>query len=288
MDAEKRIDRGEAFRRGIAFLKRAGVSNPAMDASILLGHITGETSATVLLERNMALTTRETALFQNLIERRCRHEMLSRLIGEKEFFSRAFRTTSDVLDPRPETEILVEKAIDCLKKLSGQPWILDVGTGSGVIAVTLAAENPRVHVVATDISAEALKLALVNAQNHRVSGRIRFVRTDLALCIKDGRCFDQIVSNPPYISKTEYPKLPVEVIKGDPVESLVAGPEGTEFYPALAELAGRLLKPGGHLIVEVGLGQSSFVKDLFLEKGLDCVEIFPDLAGVPRVVKGIR
>ena len=286
MEAESGLDRGEAFRRGITILKRAGILNPAMDASILLGHITGETSATVLMDRKMALTVRQTALFQNLIKRRCRHETLSRLIGKKEFYSRPFRTTSDVLDPRPETEILVDKAIEILNNLSGQPRILDVGTGSGVIAVTLAAENPGIHVTATDISAAALKLALKNAQDYSVSGRINFIKTDLAACFNDKKCFDLIFSNPPYISHEEYPNLPEEVIKGDPVASLVAGPEGTEFYPALAELARRLLKPGGHIIVEVGAGQGSFVINLFLEKGLVDVEVFPDLAGIPRVVKG--
>jgi release factor glutamine methyltransferase len=287
MVAVSDINRGEAFRRGIMLLKRAGIPNPTVDASVLLGHITGENAATVLLERKTVLTSREAGLFKELIQRRCRHEVSSRLVGKKEFFSRMFRVTTDVLDPRPETEILVEKALDCLRDCPGQSRILDVGTGSGVIAVTLAAENPGVLVAATDISPAALKLALANAMDHRVSDRVRFIRTELALGVKDEKCFDLLISNPPYVSQAEYPSLPVEVIHGDPVEALVSGPEGTEFYPALVGIAVRILKPGGYLLLEVGAGHSPLVKELFLKAGFADVEVFQDLAGMPRVVKGV-
>ena len=288
MKAESSLHRGKAFQTGVALLERAGISNPALDASVLLGHTIGKTAATILMERNATLTAEEAALFQDLIERRCRRETLSRLIGKKEFYSRSFRTTRDVLDPRPETEILVERSLESFGSFCGSPKVLDVGTGSGAIAVTLAAESPGSFVVATDISMAALGIALGNAEDHGVLDRIRFIATDLASSLVETARFDVIVSNPPYVSRTEYPTLPLEVLQGDPVEALVAGPEGTEFYPVLAELACKLLNPGGHLLVEVGCGQSPFVESLFKSKGFENVEAFPDLAGIARVVRGTR
>ena len=288
MEAVEDLDRAEAFRKGVSILKGAGIANPALDTSVLLGHITGEAPGTVLLERNKVLTNDESARFAALIERRCNREVVSRLVGTKEFFSRAFRTSQNVLDPRPETEILVDEALDCVRRLPGHPKVLDVGTGSGVIAVTLSIEDPRVSVVATDICFNALKLALANARDHGVSDRICFIKADLAQCFAETACFDLLVSNPPYVSRGEYPALPTEVRIGDPVSALVAGPEGTEFFEPLVRWAGILLRPGGALLVEVGAGQSLFVEEIFRNGGFKEVATLPDLAGIGRVVKGKR
>jgi release factor glutamine methyltransferase len=174
MMSARGAERGEAFRRSVSLLGEAGIGNPALDASVLLGYVTGEEPATALMERSKVLTADEAALYETLIERRCRRETVSRLTGQKEFYSRVFHTTPDVLDPRPETEILVEKALHHLKDLTGKPKVLDIGTGSGVIAVTLAAENRNAVVTATDISPAALKTAAANSARHGVSDRVRF------------------------------------------------------------------------------------------------------------------
>jgi release factor glutamine methyltransferase len=284
----KDLDRACAFRRGVFILKGAGITNPALDVSILLGHVTGEPPESVLLEREKPLSRDEAGRFATLIERRRGQETVSRLVGKREFFSRVFRTGPVVLDPRPETEILVERALDRLGRLAGRPRVLDVGTGSGIIAVTLCAENPRVSVVATDISLEALKLAAVNARAHGVPERVHFVRGDLANCFSEASGFDLLVSNPPYVTRDEYDSLPAEVRLGDPVNALVAGPEGTEFFTPLALSAGRLLRTGGAILVEVGAGQAPLVEDIFRRSGLNDVETFPDLAGIDRVVTGTR
>jgi release factor glutamine methyltransferase len=288
MESVKGPERGEAFRRGVSLLEEAGIANPALDASVLLGHVTGEDGATALLERNKTLTAGEAALFITLIERRCRRETTSRLTGQKEFYSRVFHTNCDVLDPRPETEILVEKALQYLKNFTGKPRVLDVGTGSGAIAVTLAAENHSVVVTATDICPAALKTAEANSARHGVRDRVRFVRTDLAAGLVDTARFELVVSNPPYVSQAEYRTLTPEVIGSDPAIALVAGPTGMEFYPVLAKTAKNLLKPGGHFLVEVGAGQSRHVKTLLKEAGLGEVKVFPDFSGIPRVVKGTK
>lgn len=286
METMKDLDRAEAFRKGVLILKGAGIPNPALDVSVLLGHTTGDAPDRVLLERNRVLTIGESARFAALIERRCERETVSRLVGTKEFFSRAFRTSPDVLDPRPETEILVERALDSLGRMTGCPRVLDVGTGSGIIAVTLSLVDPRISAVATDISSVALKLAHANTRDHGVSNRVRFVRTDLAGCFSETVRFDLLVSNPPYIPRGEYPALPDEVRLGDPMSALVPGPEGTEFFEPLAMAAGKLLRPGGVLLVETGAGQGAFVEKTFRKSGLTDVTTFPDLAGIGRVVRG--
>jgi release factor glutamine methyltransferase len=288
MESVKNAERGKVFSRGMNLLGKAGIANPALDASVLLGYVTGEDAATALIDRNKALTSNEAALYEMLIERRCRRETISQLTGQKEFYSRIFLTTPDVLDPRPETEILVEKALFFLEGFPCRPNILDIGTGSGVIAVTLAAENQKAIITATDISSAALKIAVANATRHYTSDRIRFIRTDLAAGLIHVPRFDLIVSNPPYVSQAEYRTLEPEVHNSDPAIALVAGPEGTEFYPALTDIAKKLLNPGGLILVEVGAGQSRHVKTLFKEAGFGKVKAFQDLSGISRVVMGAR
>ncbi len=280
--------RVEAFRKGVSALRGAGINSAALDASILLGHVTGQSPGAAILTKDLALTAEELDRFENLIKRRCNRETVSRLVGTKEFFSLSFRTSPDVLDPRPETEVLVQGAKDFLRGLAGGPKILDVGTGSGVIAVTLALADPRVFVVATDICPKALKIAMANAGDHGVSGRTHFVRTDVVSGFSPAGQFDLLVSNPPYIAAEEFPFLPPEVRLGDPYRALVAGPEGTEFFKPLAEAAGSMLRPGGSIMVEVGAGQSPGVENLFRSCGIRKVSTLKDLAGIGRVVKGER
>jgi release factor glutamine methyltransferase len=286
MEEMKTLDRAEAFRKGVSILKGAGIADPALDASVLLGYAIGVAPGAVLLERSAAMTADESDRFAALIDRRSNRETVSRLVGNREFFSMRFRTGTDVLDPRPETELLVERALESLKKVAGQPKVLDLGTGSGVIAVALSKTDPRVSVVATDISFQALKTASANARDHGVCGRVRFVQADLLRCFPDTPLFDLLVSNPPYVSCGEYPNLPAEVRFGDPVGALVAGPLGTEFFEPLMRSARTLLRPEGTLLVEVGAGQSSYVEELFRGGGFLDVATFTDLSGIGRVVKG--
>jgi release factor glutamine methyltransferase len=278
--------REQAFRAGVTALKEAGVESPALDAAILLGHATGESGPQALLSRAAPLSTLQAASYEEFIQKRCQREAVSRIIGSREFYSRPFEVTSHVLDPRPETEILVGEAIKWLAGTKGPVRVMDVGTGSGAIAVTVAAELPGARVVATDISREALGVAARNAVAHSVDERIEFIIEDLTSATVSRPAFDMIISNPPYITQEEFEWLQVEVRVGDPVEALVAGPEGVEFYPLLAALAVKALRPGGRIMVEVGSGQAEKVSLIFREAGLFQVGTFRDLVGIDRVVTG--
>ena len=286
MDLDQDTSRGLAFREGVKALKEAKVDSPALDAAILLGHATGECSSTALIEKDASLGSPQASRFRTYIQRRCRREAVSRIVGSREFYSRLFTITGDVLDPRPETELLVGEAVAWLGTLAGPVLVADIGTGSGAIAVTVAAEVPAGRVVATDISRPALAVAATNAAAHDVDDRVSFIQTDLGSGIAGASTFDLLLSNPPYIAEGELADLAVEVREGDPRLALVAGPEGTEFYPALASLAARLLRPGGRIMVEIGEGQAAKVASIFQEAGFMGVDIVRDLGGVKRVVGG--
>jgi release factor glutamine methyltransferase len=279
--------RGEAFRNGVRDLRQAGIDSALMDAMVLLGHVTGTETGKVLVEGNQQLAESERELFEEMIVRRCRYETVSRILGAREFMSMSFRVSSQVLDPRPETELLVERAVQFLKLRSGNQKVLDIGTGSGAIAVSLAVHAPEAMVVASDISDPALRLARVNTRDHQAEKRVSFIRMDLAEGLVEGALFDLVVSNPPYVSEKEYTALTPDVRHGDPRMALVAGPEGTEFYPLLASQAARVLKPAGGLMVEVGAGQAARVADILADNGYGEILTFKDLSGTDRIVTGI-
>jgi len=278
--------RGILFRKGVGALKNAGVQSPALDAAVLLGYVTGIPAAMVLVDRDSVVTPCESRTYSSLIRKRCERIAVSRLVGEREFYSRSFHVNEDVLDPRPETEILVEKAVLDLEELEGNAAVLDIGTGSGAIAITIAALLPKVRVTATDISMAALVVARRNARRHRVQNRVDFVQANLLNGIRGGGCFQLIVSNPPYIPRALFDDLPDEVRKGDPMVSLVPGENGMEFYRPLAEGAMERLNADGSLMVEVGTGQCDHVAGIFEQAGLKDVAITHDLAGTGRVVRG--
>ena len=194
----------------------------------------------------------------------------------------------NVLDPRPETEVLVEEAVLYLEKVGGNASVLDIGTGSGAIAVTLAAQLPRVRVTATDISMAALAVAGKNAKRHHVLDRVSLVQADLLAGFRANSGFQLIVSNPPYIASTLFNDLPDEVRKGDPLVSLVPGENGTEYYPPVVQGAMDLLDAEGSLMVEVGARQSDHVAGIFKRAGFTDVTVINDLAGTGRVVRGRR
>ncbi len=282
----KAVTRQDAFRWGARAMTQAGVPEPARDATVLMGHVTGEEPCMVLLDRDLFLGTDEALRFKGLVGRRCFREPLSQLLGSREFRSLEFKISRDVLTPRPETETLLDLAEEYLKELKTNALVADVGTGPGTIAVSLAVFVPSCRVVGVDISHEALRVAAFNARRHGVEKRVRFARMDLTSGLKQDARFDLVVSNPPYIRDDEYGSLPPEVRNGDPRCALVAGPEGTEFYEPVAIGAGNLLKPGGMLMVEVGKGMEDRVSRIVKRCGYSAIEVTPDLAGINRVVTG--
>jgi release factor glutamine methyltransferase len=230
---------------------------------------------------NRDIPSAELGAFRERVGRRARREPLQHILGRTEFWSLPFLVTPAVLIPRSDTEILVEEA---LKRAGGPSSILDVGTGSGAIAIALAHELPAATVVAMDVSAEALAVAAENARGNGVEGRVSFLQADMGTL--PGGPYDLIVANPPYISEAEVVELMPEVRDFEPHLAVIGGRDGLDCYRRLLPAAAACLKPGGWLLLEVGCGQASAVQDLLRENGFGERFAATDLAGIERVVGG--
>ncbi|MGA1181549.1 MAG: peptide chain release factor N(5)-glutamine methyltransferase [Marivivens sp.] len=262
-----------ATRRLVA----AEIPNAAGDTRALMAEALGIARDRLTLEASRALTPTEENRFEGFIDRRLMREPVSHILGRREFYGREFAVNSDVLDPRPETEILVEAA---LQEQAGK--ILDLGTGSGCILLTLLAEIPGAIGVGTDISASACDVARANTISLGLSRRATILTTDWASGVEGP--FDLIVSNPPYIALSEMPGLAPEVRDWEPYAALTDGADGLMAYRAIAEAAPPLLRAGGRLMVEIGPTQGVPVADLFRFVGFEEIRVIPDLDGRDRVV----
>ena len=224
--------------------------------------------------------------FRALVERRASHEPLQYLTGVQEFWSLPFRVTPAVLIPRPETELLVETLLALNRR--PDPRVVDIGTGSGCIAISVARELPRAEVHATDCSPAALEVARDNAASLGVARRIRFAEGDLfaPLAFPGADCrFDFILCNPPYVAAAEMPALQRQVRDHEPLVALSPGSDPLAVQRRLAEGATRHLRPGGYLLVEIGWSQEAAVRSLYAERrDIEIVEVKQDLAGIPRLV----
>jgi release factor glutamine methyltransferase len=219
------------------------------------------------------------AAYDALVDRRARREPISQIIGEREFWNLSFIVTRDVLTPRPETEGIVEAVVE----RCGEPRaIVDVGTGSGCVAVTLAREFPAAHVTATDVSTAALAIARMNAERHGVIDRVSFLQTSM---LKDAPEADVVVSNPPYVPDGDRASLPPEVRDYEPADALFSGADGLDCIRELISAAPGRLHSGGWLIFECGVGQDGAIRGIMARtRALRLVDIGPDLAGIPRTV----
>jgi len=267
-------------------LDQAGIDTAALDARLLLQHVTGLDHGALIGRPEMEVSAETAARFRQLIRRRGRHEPVSRITGVREFYGRNFRLSAATLDPRPDTETLISVALDLLRSRPA-PRILDLGTGTGAIAITLLAELPGAQAVATDISSEALETAAFNAQKNGVSGQIRLAQTSWFDGIDS--CFDLIISNPPYLAAGEIEILAPEVKDGDPRAALDGGADGLGCYRKIAEGVGRALVPLGHIVLEIGAGQADQVTEIFGDRGFELVGAHRDLGGHVRcLVFGYR
>jgi release factor glutamine methyltransferase len=271
----------EALRAATARLEAAGVEGAARDARRLFAHALGVAPDVLAGRIADPVPEAAAAAFEALIARRAGREPVSHLTGMRAFWGREFRVTRDVLDPRPETETLVALAL-------GEPFarVLDLGTGSGCILVTLLAERPGAQGVGTDVSPGALLIAGENAARHEVADRLVLTPSDWFGDI--GGRYDLIVSNPPYIAAEEMAGLSPEVRDHEPRTALTDEADGLSAYRAIAAGAGRFLTPGGRLLVEIGPMQGPAVSRLFAEAGLARVAVHPDLDGRDRVVSARR
>ena len=264
--------------------KNEGLASPRLDAEVLLANYLKTDRSGLYTNFERLITDEELNGILSWVERRQKGESVAYIVGKKEFWSLIFEVNSTVLVPRPETELLVEEVLKtCLGLDDRDISILEVGTGSGAISVAIASELKRIRVVATDVSAEVIKLAGKNAENNGVADKISFLCGSLFEPVS-GK-FDIIVSNPPYIFEEEFDRLPLEVRDFEPKEALIAGPEGTEFHYNLIVEGSRYLKFGGWLCMEMGAGQKAVVESMFREnKTYDNVSFRADYAGIDRVV----
>lgn len=260
--------------------KLAGITaQPRRDAELLLLRLLQCDRAFLLTHPDATLTQEQAALYDEWLRRRAAHEPIQYILGEQEFFGLTFAVTPDVLIPRPETEHLVE-ALLARARHDQLLRIADIGTGSGAIAVSLAAALPQAQVTALDISAAALAVAKRNAETHRVAGRIRFLESDLLGAVA-GEKFDAIVSNPPYVAEKDRASLESQVRDYEPAGALFAGASGLEVYERLVPQAREALKSGGWLLLEIGQGQRDALA--LLLSGWYNVSFIDDLQGIPRV-----
>ncbi len=270
------------------WLGTRGSDAPRLDAEVLLAHVRGCPRIMLYTAFDTVVSDAERGQFRELVKRRGDGEPVAYLVGGREFFSLPFGVTKDVLIPRPETEGLVVRTID-LGKPAAAPRIVDVGTGSGAIAVAVAKHLPQAALAATDNSPAALAVARANAERHGVADRIEFVEADLLADPRLDGPWDVIVSNPPYVRDDEFPALPRDVRDHEPRTALVAGPTGAEVVARLAAEGVTRLVPGGWLLVEIGpstvaAAEAAIAAQPDLEPG----PTLKDMAGLPRIVQARR
>jgi release factor glutamine methyltransferase len=265
-------------------LKQHGSETPRLDAEILLAHARGCRRIELYTRFDEPLSDDERTVMRDLTKRRARSEPVAYLVGHREFFSLDFRVTPDVLIPRPDTETLVVELLDAARAIEA-PRILDLGTGSGCIAVAAAINCPSSRIAATDLSEKALAIARQNAEAHGMSDRIRFLQGDLFAPLSEVEQFDVIASNAPYIADSERDTLQNDVRSYEPHAALFAGPVGTEILFRIIDEAASHLGPGGWLILEISPEQAAPVRQRIESKGYQDVRVVKDAAGLLRVVR---
>jgi release factor glutamine methyltransferase len=266
------------------FLAKKGIENPRTDAQILLGHVLGYTKVDLLVNYEEQPSEAVRNRYRELIQRRVAGWPVAYLVGTRDFYSLTFEVTPAVLIPRPDTETLVLEALTWLKPIR-EPAVLDLGTGSGCIAVSIAHQKKDARVTATDVSPDALEVARRNAARNGVSERVTFLQGDLFAPLPGGVAFDLAVSNPPYIAHHEFADLQREVRDHEPRGALDGGADGLAYYRRIAASAGAFLKPGGRLLLEIGSTQDADVRAILAERPeLEVGQTIRDMAGHTRVV----
>ncbi len=262
---------------------RAGIAREeaALDAEVIARHVLDCDRATLLTRARDPLPSAFDRLFEDLVQRRLAREPIAYITGHKEFWGLEFEVTPAVLIPRPETELIIEEALATAPARDTVGQIIDVGTGSGCLAIALAIEFASAHVAATDSSAAALAVAQRNCSRHSVTSRVSLIHTNLVDGIS--KSADLIVSNPPYVPEADAPHLQPEVVRYEPSSALFAGDDGLEVIRRLLGAAPDRLADGGRLIVEFGLGQETDLRNAARQSGWAVDRVRRDLLGIPRV-----
>jgi release factor glutamine methyltransferase len=291
----------EILRWTTEYFQEKEISEPRPAAEVLLAYVLGLSRLDLYLHYDQPLTPEELARFKALIVRRRQGEPVAYLTGHKEFWSLDFLVKPGVLIPRPETEILVQAALESAKDFlkterkteNGKRKTVflgvEIGVGSGAVVVSLSKELPHFVWLALDLSAEALAVSTENARRHGVAEHIHFVRGDLVSMLRSGPRFALMVANLPYVPRRVWERLPQDIKGFEPPEAFLGGDDGLDLIRRLTRQAHQYLRPGGCLALEVGAGQAEKVRDLLLETGAyEHLEMFRDYQGIQRVVRGMR
>lgn len=269
------------------YFSRKGIEQPRANAEVLLAHVLGTERLQLYLRFDQPLSSEELSRYREVVRRRATHEPTQYITRKQEFWSLEFEVTPSVLVPRPETELLVERALEIISQKVGLT-VLDLGTGSGAIAISLAHECPSARIVATDRSYDALRVARRNAIRHEVQGSILFAAVDLLSAFAPSHMsFHIILSNPPYIGDGAFAQLAPEVACFEPQEALRGGgPEGLDVIRRILQEAPKHLKPGGSLCMEIGQGQEEVLgPEIKKDPRIQQYEFHKDYAGIPRVIQ---
>jgi release factor glutamine methyltransferase len=264
-------------------LRENGIAEPRREANSLLAFALEKDKAFLIAYPDYELSDREEKRFNEFLQRRARREPFQYITGKQEFYGLDFMVTPDVLIPRPETEIIVENAIEILREMD-KPVFCEVGTGSGCISVSILHNVKTARAIGLDISEKALKIAAQNAGRHRVSDRLELKISDVFTNLKNER-FDLIVSNPPYISSEEMKILQAEVRDFEPETALTDGRDGLSIIERIIAGAPNFLKPGGYLLMEIGFNQSEKAREMFAPDKWQAIDFLLDLQGIPRTIK---
>jgi release factor glutamine methyltransferase len=263
-----------------------GFQEARLHVEWMLARVLGLKRLDLYLQFDRPLTREEVSRFKALYRRRLDHEPLQYILGDTEFLGFRFLVDRRVLIPRPETELLAERAVELLRERDGHR-VLDIGTGCGCIALSVAALTPGAEVTAIDLSPGALEVAAANAER-LLPGRVEFLEGDIRGEILADRSFDLILANPPYIPLADYEALQPEVLGYEPREALTDGGDGTLFLARILEFASTRLNDGGTVVMEMGAGQDVWCARKAREFGLSSIVVHPDLAGIPRVLEAGR
>jgi len=272
------------------YLTQKGVDAPRLSAELLLSHVLGLRRIELYTQYNKVVAQEQLTQLRGLVKRAGEHEPVAYLVGRTEFYSIEFEVTPYCLIPRPETELLVQKSIELLRKRTGPQSVCDLCTGCGIVAVAIAKNVPDAKVLATDISEPALAVAARNVEKHKLQERIELRRGDLfEPLVPQLDLFDLIACNPPYVSAAEYEALEKNVKDYEPHLALYAGPEGLDLYRRIVEKVREFLKPDGVLLLEIGYRQGPAVRELLEQTGVFAqIRIDKDLQGHDRVVTAAR
>ncbi len=277
----QQVNCSQLLEQAIGRFDAMGLSTPGLDAQVLLAYCMGKDRSFLYSHPDRELSGDEVENFLALVKRRERGEPVAYIMRSKEFWSLLFAVTPDVLIPRPDTEILVDAVLELLERYR-EVRILEIGTGTGAISVALASELARAYITATDLSQEAISVARMNAISNKVADRISFLCGDLFEPVVGA--YDVIVSNPPYISESEFKLLDPGVRDYEPRLALVAGPDGTEVHRKIALGSKAFLKENGWIAMELGAGQAGRIEKMLQDLDYCDITFHRDYAGVERVV----